>query len=127
MFTLLEAKLGPEVKEELSPGGHSVERDFTRMVQSLDSGEVTSAAGREERHRAQTFETPPYLPAESVYILNFDLRWRRLGRVAVSANYVQSLDSDSSFCSFIVFGFRVPGWVCIMSGKGPRLSFFFWA
>lgn len=64
---------------------------------------------------------------KSIHILNCILWGRRLERVAIAANYVESLDSDSSFCSFIVFRFRVSVWVCIMSGKGPRLSFFFWA
>lgn len=60
-----------------------------------------------------------------IYSLNFILRWRGSGRVALPANYIKSSDSKGSFCSFIVFGFRVPVWVCIISGKGPGFSFFF--
>lgn len=44
--------------------------------------------------------------------------------VALLASYNESLDFSTSFCSFIVFGFRVHVWVCLVPGKGPKLTIF---
>lgn len=97
---------------------HSVASAFTRMVQSLasvTSGEVTSAVVRDQSHLAHPH--PQVLSGREE--IGEDLLYQPI--------MLSHWTWTGFFFSFIVFGFRVPGWVCIMSGKRPGLSFFLWA